>query len=272
VTRTCKAPTPSLGGTSLRSLLSSGPTASVLGASLALQVHLMSNAPLDVWPSELRAFDELEGALSGDSVWSTPDSSPQLQDVVLAICQVVKAFHVSNECNTILPHALILIERFVCKRGLPLRPHVFRPILIAAVSLASKQYFDESLEMHFHVRILRSIGLSQLDGMRMFELEMSLAESVDWELAMTRELYHIYAFEMKSLCMRFRGIYQLAISVDTALSDGDAPQPQQTRPDDEKTERKLPCSTLATAPPRVRRVRGRRVQHPSSCAKDDTAR
>mmetsp|Transcript_9299 Transcript_9299/g.27077 ORF Transcript_9299/g.27077 Transcript_9299/m.27077 type:complete len:258 (+) Transcript_9299:189-962(+) len=207
------------------------------GFAHALTRHLHAfhvlTAGSGVWsteppPCETPLFSELSHRfyLGNEGPWCVGDRMPPPHDVVRLIEHFLRQVYVGVDLEPpVVVYALVLIERFArCAgeiRG-TVRMHTLRPLVITALVIACKMYFDEDVFVGDFTRL--ALGDDDRAIYPLVRCEMAFLRHINYVMIVRPRTFTQYFHAMRNLVREERAAQQAASDAKrAAIKEGDAP-------------------------------------------------
>ena len=206
-----------------------------LGLALSLRIHLLNNSSAHdgrrhrlLRPTHL--FDE-----TARPITHSPSLCGDLDELFYTVCQLIAAFEIQSEPE-ILVQATILLERFIRRAPDLFTTSTVRPLLLTSLMVSTKWCIDEVVTGS--VAELHRVGFIQLDQGRLNAFEAMFLQAIDWQVAVSRQVYSVYAFELAALALsQFRPLRAVAPKLVACAEALDAPASDAAR--DQRGERSI---------------------------------
>jgi len=159
------------------------------GISYALYAHMVGSraAPQGATMNHISAFDETDRRLTGDDYPKV--SVHHLKDFIR---KVYKAMTLEPE---VLILAFVLVERFINAVGSVVRPPTVRPLILVAIGIACKTWYDEAT---FSGDLCDACG-DRRNLRRLVCAEATFVGAIRWHTVVSRKVFIKYYFALSDV-------------------------------------------------------------------------
>ncbi|KAJ1627680.1 hypothetical protein T492DRAFT_1022775 [Pavlovales sp. CCMP2436] len=160
------------------------------GISYALYAHMVGSraAPQGATMNHISAFDETDRRLTGDDYPKV--SVHHLKDFIR---KVYKAMTLEPE---VLILAFVFVERYINAVGNVVRPTTVRPLILVAIGIACKTWYDEAT---FSSDLCDTVCGSRLNLQRLMRAEAIFVGAIRWHVVVSRKVFIKYYFALSEL-------------------------------------------------------------------------
>mmetsp|Transcript_36541 Transcript_36541/g.85764 ORF Transcript_36541/g.85764 Transcript_36541/m.85764 type:complete len:263 (+) Transcript_36541:170-958(+) len=160
------------------------------GISYALYAHMVGSraAPQGATMNHISAFDETDRRLTGDDYPKV--SVHHLKDFIR---KVYKAMTLEPE---VLILAFVFVERYINAVGNVVRPTTVRPLILVAIGIACKTWYDEAT---FSSDLCDTVCGSRLNLQRLMRAEAIFVGAIRWHVVVSRKVFIKYYFALSEV-------------------------------------------------------------------------